>query len=143
MLCCASLCWAMPQTSFAQGLNPAAAWPPHPSRDHIPEGSKLGSRSPCLGDSLCPEHSGRDQGVLRLTERDNTADMMVMAESQGLATVSLCLPLHGPRGHLGQCPGGSQTKAKGGRRWCGDIRDSHANHHHPPKPNRTHTNSVW
>lgn len=89
----------MPHTSLAQGLNPAAAWPLHPSEDHIPEGSKLGSRSPCLRDSLCPEHSGRDQGVLRLTVHDNGADMMVMAESQGLATVSLCLLLHGPRDH--------------------------------------------
>lgn len=46
----AVLCWAMPHISLAQGLNAAAAaWAPHPSRHHIPEGSKLGSRSPCLG----------------------------------------------------------------------------------------------
>lgn len=35
-----------------------AAQPPHPRKDPIPTGSKLGtvlaSRSPCLGDSLCP-----------------------------------------------------------------------------------------
>lgn len=32
------------------------------------------------------------QGVLRLTEDDHSAGMMVMAESQGLAMVPLCLP---------------------------------------------------
>lgn len=102
---------------LAQGLNPAAAWPPYPSEDHIPEGSKLGSRSPCLGDSLCPEHSARDQGVLRLTERDSSAGMMAMAESQGLATESLCLPLHGPRGRWNSvlvAPRPKQREAEGG-----------------------------
>lgn len=39
------------------------------------------------------------QGVLRLTEDDHSAGMMVMAERQGMAMVPLCLPLRGSGGH--------------------------------------------
>lgn len=43
---------------------PAAAQPPHPSKDPIPTGSELGtilaSRSPCLGDSPHPGCGGGD-----------------------------------------------------------------------------------
>lgn len=30
------------------------------------------------------------------------------------------------------CPAGPQTHVEGGRGWCGDICDPHADHHHPP-----------
>lgn len=99
---CAVLCYPVLGHATHQlgtGTQSSSSLASPSQQSSLPEGSELGSRSPCLGDSLCPEHSGRDQGVLRQTERDNTADMMVMAESQGLATVCLCLPLHGPTGH--------------------------------------------
>lgn len=91
-----------------------------PSQQGLNWAPSLPRGQPCAQDAV---GGTALHGVLGLTEGDRGAGTMVMAESQGLATVSLCLP-----------PGGPQTHVEGGKGWRGDICDPYAHHHHLPKP---------
>lgn len=152
MQCCAMLGHATHQLSTGTQSS-SSLGSPSQQRSH-PRRVQTGQQDPLPRGQPVPRAQWEGPGCPQADRAcDNSADMMVMAESQGLAAVSLCLPLCCPRGHWNSvlvaprpkwweagdgvgtsvCPVHPQTPVEGGRGWYGDICDPHADHHPPPQ----------